>query len=95
MRVNGDPLNFVLPVLWTAQGSYVRRRERVLEICLALRAPGLCKNAVVFSPTVGNMECWAFSRGQISGFLAATFNKPAPSPASLDSLRSPNLSRTA
>jgi hypothetical protein len=46
--------------------------QRVLGTCLALRSPGLCKNAVVFSPTVGNMECCAFNRGQISRFLVAT-----------------------
>ena len=63
LRVNGDPLNFVLPVLWTAQGSYVRRRERVLEICWALRALGLWEDAVVFSPTGGNMECCASNGG--------------------------------
>ena len=66
LRANGDPLSFVLPVLWTAQGSYVRRREKVLEICWALRAPGLWEEAGVFSP---RLAIWSVVRLMVARYL--------------------------
>ena len=50
---------------------YTGEREfwRFVWLCVRL---ALWKNAVVFSPTAGNMECRAFSRGQILRFLVAT-----------------------